>query len=192
MSVFDFFPTLETPRLILRRIEDADAADLFAVFSDAAVTEHYDLYTFEELDEAYDLVEYFEESYQQERQIRWGIARREDGRVIGTCGFVALYEHRGEIGYELGSAYWGQGYMREALQAVLKLGFETLELNRIEAMVLPQNRASAALLRKLGFTEEGTLREYDYFKEQYQDLRCFSLLRREFEPREPNRPDRSV
>lgn len=191
MSVFDFFPTLETPRLILRRIQDTDAADLFAVFNDDAVTEHYDLYTFEELDEAYDLVEYFEESYQQERQIRWGIVRREDGRMIGTCGFVALYEHRGEIGYELGSEYWRQGYMREALHAVLELGFETLELNRIEAMILPQNRASAALLHKLGFSEEGTLREYDYFKEQYQDLRCFSLLRREFEQRAPHRHPRA-
>ena len=185
MSVFDYFPVLETPRLILRRITEADAADLFAVFSDDAVTEHYDLYTFEELDEAYDLVEYFDESYQYERQIRWGIERREDGRLLGTCGFVALYEHRGEIGYELGRAYWRQGYMREALAALLAYGFMEMELNRIEAMTVPANVASAALLRSLGFTEEGILREYDYFKEEYQDLRCFSLLRREYDAASP-------
>lgn len=142
--------------------------------------EHYDLYTLHDLDEAYDLVEYFEESYHQERQIRWGIERRADGRLLGTCGFVALYEHRGEIGYELGQSYWRQGYMSEALQALLALGFNSMELNRIEALTVPENEASAALLRSLGFTEEGTLRDYDYFKEQYQDLRCFSLLRREF------------
>lgn len=180
MSIFDFLPTLETPRLRLRPITEQDAADLFAVFSDERVTEHYDLYTFEEMDEAYDLIEYFDESYQQERQIRWGIERRADGRLMGTCGFVALYEHRGEIGYELGSAYWRQGYMREALHALLELGFDELELNRIEALTLPSNIASAALLQSLGFTEEGTLREYDYFKEQYQNLRCFSMLQREF------------
>ena len=144
MSVFDYFPVLETPRLILRRITEADAADLFAVFSDDAVTEHYDLYTFEELDEAYDLVEYFDESYQHERQIRWGIERREDGRLLGTCGFVALYEHRGEIGYELGRAYWRQGYMREALAALLAYGFMEMELNRIE------DAAMAALLEHDG------------------------------------------
>ena len=185
MSVFDYFPVLETPRLILRRITEADAADLFAVFSDDAVTEHYDLYTFEELEEAYDLVEYFDESYQVERQVRWGIERREDGRLLGTCGFVALYEHRGEIGYELGRAYWRQGYMREALAALLAYAFTEMEINRIEAMTVPANAGSAALLRSLGFTEEGILREYDYFKEEYQDLRCFSLLRREYDAATP-------
>ncbi len=46
---------------------------------------------------------------------------------------------------------------------------------------MPGNVASAALLEKLGFLEEGTLREYRFFKGRYQDLRCFSLLRREFD-----------
>ncbi len=178
--IFDALPTLESERLTLRRITEDDAHDLFAIFSDDRVTEHYDLYTFQELEEAYSIIDYFDESYEVERQVRWGICRRCDGRLLGTCGFVALYEHRGEIGYELGSAFWRQGYMSEALNVLLRYGFEEMALNRVEALVMPGNRGSAALLTKLGFRNEGTLREYDYFKDAYQDLCCFSLLKREF------------
>ncbi len=60
--------------------------------------------------------------------------------------------------------YWHQGYMSEALRAMLAYGFETLELNRIEALVMPENEASAILLLRLGFSEEGVLREYAFFK----------------------------
>jgi hypothetical protein len=76
--------------------------------------------------------------------------------------------------------------MTEALTALLEFGFETLGLNRIEALVMPDNAASFALLNKLGFSEEGLLREYDYFKDEFQDLICFSLLRREFSPTAPD------
>ena len=86
---------------------------------------------------------------------------------------------KAEIGDDLGRDYWHQGYMSEALRAMLAYGFETLKLNRIEALVMPENEASATLLRRLGFSEEGVLREYAYFKGEYHDLRFFSLLRRE-------------
>lgn len=181
MDLFAEQPVLTSARLILRPVTDEDVHDLFAVFSDSRVTDHYDLYTFADLEEAYALIDYFHESYEVERQVRWGICRKDDRRLIGTCGFVALYEHRLEIGYELGSAYWRQGYMTEALTLLVRLAFDELEMNRIEALVMPGNTASARLLTRLGFQEEGTLREYDYFKDAFQDLRLFSLLRRDYD-----------
>lgn len=180
-QIFTTFPEFETERLILRQIVAEDAEAVMAIFSDAAVTEHYDLYTFTRLAEAAELIDYFAESYEAERQIRWGIVRKEDDQLIGTCGFVALHTHRGEIGYDLARTYWRQGYMTEALEVLLEIGFDDMQLHRIEALVMVDNIASAGLLRKRGFTDEGILRDYDFFKDAYHDLRFFSMLEGEFD-----------
>ena len=87
----------------------------------------------------------------------------------------------GEIGYELAKAHWRQGIMTEALFAVIEFGFQAIALNRIEAMVMLENTASFKLLQKLGFLEEGILREYGYWKGQFHDLRIFSLLKKDYQ-----------
>ncbi|MEZ4713620.1 MAG: GNAT family protein [Caldilineaceae bacterium] len=179
-AIFGAFPTLETPNLRLRELTEDDAPDLLAVFADEEVTRFYDLYAYETEGEALELIDFFAESFEVERSIRWGIARKTDDRIIGTCGYVWLRRFRGEIGYELNRAFWRQGIMKEALTAIIQFGFEQLQLNRIEALVMVENAASAALLRSLGFHEEGILREHDYFKGQFHNMRCFALLRREW------------
>jgi ribosomal-protein-alanine N-acetyltransferase len=67
---------------------------------------------------------------------------------------------------------------------MIQYGFEGLGLNRIEAFVMPENLASMNALRKLGFREEGVLREYGFWKGQFVDLKCFSLLKREYKERD--------
>ncbi len=179
-DVFAAFPELETERLILREIMPEDAPQILKIFSDEKVTKYYDLYTYSDIDEAHQLIDFFDESFELERAIRWGIARKEDNVLIGTCGFVWLRLYRGEIGYELASEYWRQGFMAEALSAVLEFGFEELGLNRIEALVMIENEASAGLLRKLGFHEEGLLRDHDFFKGEFHDMRIFALIKQDF------------
>jgi ribosomal-protein-alanine N-acetyltransferase len=67
--------------------------------------------------------------------------------------------------------------MPEALQAILRYGFDTLNLYRVEALVIPGNTQSLRVLQKLGFQEEGLRRGYGYWKNQFWDLHCFSLLK---------------
>jgi [ribosomal protein S5]-alanine N-acetyltransferase len=67
------------------------------------------------------------------------------------------------------------------MRAVIRFGFKEMALNRVEADVTPGNEASVRVLRKLGFVEEGLLRQRAYWKGRYHDLRFFSLLRNEFE-----------
>ncbi len=69
------------------------------------------------------------------------------------------------IGYELKREHWGQGYIPEALHAMIKYGFAELQLNRLEAFVIPGNERSFKVLSKLGFVEEGILREYGFWKD---------------------------
>jgi ribosomal-protein-alanine N-acetyltransferase len=132
------------------------------------------------MEEARDLIDFFDESFELERAIRWGITLKPSDTVIGTCGYVWLRQYRGEIGYDLASAYWRRGIMREALEAILEFGFADLGLNRVEALVMSENNASAGLLRSLGFHEEGLLRQHDYFKGAFHDMRLFALLESEF------------
>lgn len=179
-QLFAEFPEMETERLLLRSITPQDADAIFAIFADDEVTRYYDLYTFETIDEAAELIDYMDEAFETERQVRWGIARKQENRLLGTLGFVWLREYRAEIGYDLARAHWGEGIMQEALTALLELAFDTLELNRIEALVIPGNRRSTTLLGRLGFRREGTLREYDHFKDKFQDLEMHALLRRDW------------
>lgn len=178
--IFSSFPEIETERLILREILPEDVGQVFAIFSDPKVTQHYDLYTYTDIGQARELIEFFDESFELERAIRWGIARKDDDLLIGTCGFVWLRRYRGEIGYELSSRYWRQGFMSEALHAIIEFGYAELKLNRIEALVMAANQPSAGLLTKLGFHEEGLLRQHDHFKGQFHDMRLFAQLSSEF------------
>jgi ribosomal-protein-alanine N-acetyltransferase len=70
--------------------------------------------------------------------------------------------------------------MSEALNAVIQFGLEVIKLNRIEATVNCNNLPSISLLNKLGFTEEGILREYQLQAEKFIDLKLFSLLQKDF------------
>jgi ribosomal-protein-alanine N-acetyltransferase len=179
-SVFDEFPEIETENLILREILPDDAEAIFRIFSDDEVTRYYDLSTYTTIEQAYELIDFFDESFELERAIRWGITRKSDGLLVGTCGYVWLRTYRGEIGYELARPYWRQGIMTEAVDAIVDFGFRELGLNRIEALTMVDNAASVALLRKVGFVQEGILRQHDYFKGKFHDMRLFALLRDDY------------
>ncbi len=179
-NAFATFPEIETERLILREIMPDDAPAIYRLFSDDQVTRYYDLTTYTALSQAEELVDFFDESFELERAIRWGLERKSDGALLGTCGYVWLRQYRGEIGYELHSAHWRQGYMSEAIDAILDFGYTELELNRIEALVMVDNAASVGLLQSLGFTQEGILRQHDFFKGAFHDMRLFSLLKEEY------------
>jgi ribosomal-protein-alanine N-acetyltransferase len=173
----DDFPELETADLRLRQLVPADAEAVFQIFADGEVTRFYDLETFTTVGEAADLIARQRARFERGEGLRWGVTHKRDDRVIGTIGCI-LYKHNasGGLGYELARPYWRRGITSAALQAVISFGFDRMRLNRLQALVMPGNEASAGLLRKLGFQEEGLLREYAFFRGRFNDLRCFSLL----------------
>lgn len=180
-SIFQTFPQLETDRLILRRMQAADAQAIFRILSDEEVTQYYDEAAFTALSQANEQIEAWETGYNHRRCIRWGVALKEDGVVIGSCGFYGTHSWhmRGSIGYELARPFWRQGIMSEALKAILALGFREMDLNRIDAVVMPENTASIRLLEKLGFCNEGMLREYENWGSKgFVDLCMLSLLKK--------------
>ncbi len=181
LFAFEEIPYLETSRLVLREIVEQDAEALFRIFSNPDVMRYYDTEVFTSLTQAQQLVVRQRYRFEQKQRFRWGIALKETNELIGTCGFVN-WERRqfyAELGYELAQKYWRQGLMSEVVGAMIDFGFVHMDLHRIEAMIVPENIASAQLLRKLGFQEEGILRERGFWKHTFHDLLLFSLLRKD-------------
>lgn len=84
------------------------------------------------------------------------------------------------VGYWIGTEYADQGYMTEALDAILAFGFGDLGLHRIEAACLPHNEPSRRLLHRTGFQQEGLARQYLRINGQWEDHVLFGLLRDEY------------
>lgn len=181
------FPQLETERLILRefRLDEDDQMALFRIFSDSRVTRYYNLNTFTEPQEAWRLLHRRRGRFWQGRGIRWAITLKGKDEIIGSCGFNSLNKKKqmGELGYELARPFWQQGIMTEAVNAAVTYGFTELALCRLEAWVMPANRASANLLLKLGFQSEGVLAGKGYWDGRFHDLELFSLLAEQWERR---------
>ncbi|WP_435171439.1 GNAT family N-acetyltransferase [Paenibacillus glycanilyticus] len=174
------FPVLETDRLLLREITCEDRSDIFACFSNKQVTMYYGQEALEHMDQAQALIDFFSRSYAEKRGIRWGIERKEAKNLIGTVGFNqwSPKHRRAEVGYELLPESWRNGYASEAISAVLQFGFQELKLNRIGAVVFKENVASNHLLTKLGFQQEGILRDYMVQDGKAYDTYIYSLLNR--------------
>jgi [ribosomal protein S5]-alanine N-acetyltransferase len=173
------FPLIETERLILRKATKADAEDMLRYLSDPAVVKHMGLEPFQSVEDVYDEIGWYQSIVREGTGMRWGITFKDADRVIGSCGFLNRVpkHHRAEVGFELSKEYWGKGIAREALEAVVKFGFQYLELERIEALIEPANLPSQKLVEKTGFQREGLLRHYEYTCGKFDDLLMYSLLK---------------
>jgi len=170
--------TLRTKRLLLRPLHEADASSLFEAFSDPRVMRYWSTPPWSSLDAAHALVERDLKAMAAGDYVRLGIERLEDARLLGNCTLFKIDGQcrRAEIGYGLAYSAWGNGYMHEALLALLKFGFSELKLNRIEADIDPRNEPSARSLERLGFRKEGYLRERWIVGAEVSDSALYGLL----------------
>lgn len=180
------FPILTTPRLILTKFERLDAQRVFELFSDKKVIKYYDLEALNNTSQAINLIKSFESRYENKLGIRWAIRFKETNELIGTCGFNSwnVTMKSAVIGYDLMPEYWGEGLAREAVHCIVKAAFSgdlsCGELNRIQGDTVLGNTASESLLLKIGFKEEGIRRESGFWKNQFHDLKCFGLIRSDY------------
>jgi [ribosomal protein S5]-alanine N-acetyltransferase len=181
------FPTLETPRLLLREIVHDDAPALFAVHGDPESMKWFGVDPLPDEAAALKLVDLFAGWRTMANPgTRWGIQLKDQGTLVGTCGLFAWNRswRKCTLGYELNQNSRGHGYMQEALQACIPWGFDHMELNRIEAQVHPRNAASLRSLERLGFKQEGLLRQLGFWAGQYHDMYQYSLILSDWQPSE--------
>ena len=116
---------------------------------------------------------------QQGRPVHFAI-RNADDTLIGGCGFDGFQvgkSHRAEVGYWLAKPYWSQGIMTAVVQRLCRHGFDEFGLVKITAHVFVHNSASARVLEKCGFQQEGFLRKHFVKDGQFLDAKLFGLLR---------------
>lgn len=173
---------LHTSRLLLRPLQEPDAAALFSIHSDPVVTRYLSHPPWSLASEADRLIADDRKAMASGDHLRLGIERTKDSCLIGTCSLfnLAAESRRAEIGYVLDSAAWGRGYMGEALERLLAFAFHDLDLNRVEADIDPRNEASARILERFGFRREGLLRERWIVAGEVSDSGLYGLLRSDY------------
>ncbi|MDO8703032.1 MAG: GNAT family protein [Undibacterium sp.] len=174
---------LSTKRLLLRPLESADAQALFAVFSDTKVMRYGSAVAWDSIDKADETIARYSKALAENESLGLGIVDSQTDELIGTCSLFHLDEQsrRAEIGYGIASASWGKGYMHEALTALINYGFDALNLHRMEADTDPRNRASRRCLERLGFVNEGLLRERWIVNNEICDTSFYGLLRSDWQ-----------
>jgi RimJ/RimL family protein N-acetyltransferase len=173
---------LKTARLVLRPLAAADAPTLLAIFSDPVIMRYWSSPPWASIDEAHAMVARDQKAMATGEYLRFGVVQAGTDRLIGTCTLFSINTacRRAEVGYSLAQSAWGQGYMHEALRALLEYGFTEMQLNRVEADIDPRNTASARSLDRLGFTREGFLRERWIVNGEVSDTALYGLLQREW------------
>jgi RimJ/RimL family protein N-acetyltransferase len=169
----------------LRPLNDGDVDDIFGVFGDPDVMRYWSFPAFRERAQAEGLIEEIRQRFATRTFVQWGIARREDGVVLGTCSLFRIepVHRRAEIGFALRRGDWGRGLAGEAVATALEFAFGPLDLIRIEADVDPRNDRSIRLLERLGFQREGYLRNRYIVAGEIQDTLFLGLLRDEWSAR---------
>jgi [ribosomal protein S5]-alanine N-acetyltransferase len=173
------FPTLETERLLMRRVNSDDIEEIFILRSDPNINKYSLRPLITKKEEAYEFIQKIETALIQNEGIAWVICEKDKPhKVIGHIGIWRLIKehYRGEIGYLLHTDFQRKGIMTEALQAAVDYGLNQLQLHTIEAHVSPINFPSQKLLERSGFEREGYLRENLFAKGRFHDTILYSVI----------------
>jgi RimJ/RimL family protein N-acetyltransferase len=120
-------------------------------------------------------------------QFDLAIESLEGGELVGLAGTHSVDHRAGRFGYgiALGRDFWRRGYASEAATLLLGYMFSERRFHKCEASVWAFNEPSLGLHRKLGFTEEGTLRDHEFFAGRHHDVVLFGMTATEFAARHP-------
>jgi ribosomal-protein-alanine N-acetyltransferase len=170
-------PTITTPRLTLRPFSEQDAEALHRILGIQGILQYFPNPDPPPLERVQRLIAHQLQHWEEHNLGWWAVEPRHQPQLIGWCGLQFLPEtDETEVGYLLDKAFWGQGLATEGAQASLRYGFETLELETIIALVLPENIASRRVIEKLGMP---FVNEAHYFG---IDLYRYVLDRVDFRP----------
>jgi len=177
-ELFAALPPLRSARLQLVPLEIAHADRLFDVFSDPAVVLHtYDA-RHTSVEVTRQRIQGILERHAQLTGISWAVFLNAEERALGHCALhsISWTNRRADLGFELASSHWRRGIMTEALRRIISFSFVELRLNKLSAQVTCDNLPCQGLLAKLGFNQEGLLRQHGFWKGQAHDLKAFGLV----------------
>jgi [ribosomal protein S5]-alanine N-acetyltransferase len=163
------------------RLDDLD--DYLAVVGDDRVTSWLSFDSRDRAGAEQSLRGIVERAAQTDRpDYTFAVTRLDDDRLIGFARLGPTGVRAAHLGYAIGADHWGHGYATDAARILVKFGFGTLDLHRISAAIGPENLASVAVVKRLGFSYEGRLRHHVFTNGGWRDSLLYSLLETEFRP----------
>lgn len=168
---------LETERLRLSPLVEADAEHVFPLMDDPEVMAFWDIPEIDDPDVVAGVVRAQVEEMQEGKAVHWAMRTLADNAFIGCCDLSEInrWHKRAEVDFMLDRATWGQGYALEAMQAVIAFAASS-GLRKLTARTHLGNRRSETILETLGFQEEGLLRGHVLRDGERRDCRVFGLL----------------
>jgi ribosomal-protein-alanine N-acetyltransferase len=163
---------LETPRLLFRPFKESDTEAVHGWFSDPEVFRFYTYGPYLSLEKTAERISQYMAHLKKYGFAKNIVIEKSTGLLIGDAG-LSFAEDIGEVdvGYKFARSHWGKGYATEAAQAWVRYGFDQLGLERIVAIVHPQNVRSKRVVEKLQFSFSRYKREDGVEFEIYQRLR---------------------
>lgn len=170
--------SIETSRLILRKISQDDISDIFEITSDSTITKFLTWEPHSNIEKTKKFIESVIAKYDNANlPSQWGIVLKENSKLIGITGCTMIdFDHRkAEISSLMNNAYSSNGYMTEANSAIVDYLFQN-GYHRIQAKVEISNLASCRMLEKSGFRYEGTFYDYLFLNGSFRSYKYFSIL----------------
>lgn len=178
--------TIETEQLILRRFEYDDTKSVLKNWaSDEEVQSLYSEPVYKTEGEVKELLKKYIDCYKSETYYRWAICLNDSNECIGQIAYFMVNEqnHFAEIEYCIGRFYQGKGYATEAAKAIIGVGFNEMDLHKVQICHKALNEKSKRVIEKCGLKYEGTLRDFFYVESEnkYIDRLYYSILREEYD-----------
>jgi len=185
--IFGNFPVLECENLILNRIEKEDVQEVFAIYSNDKVFEFCGILPKHNIDTVGNMIGHFDRDYNKKSRVKWGIfSKKDSNKLVGIIEAMDFNQkvNMVTIGYFLAEEYWGKGIASEAVEALIGFLFETANINRIHAEIMPKNTASKKVLIKNGFIKEGLVRQANLWPGKgVVDLEIYGILKEDYNKR---------
>lgn len=175
---FTPFPNLETDRLLLRRVNAGDVKEILMLRSNPKTMQYIPRPLIKTDEEALEHIAMIDHKIEVNEGINWAVTLKDSPKLIGIIGHYRIKpEHyRAEIGYMLLPYYQGKGIMTEAVKAVVHYGFNDLKLHSIEAVIAPENLASAKVLENNNFVKEAHFKDYEFYEDRFLDSAIYSII----------------
>ena len=165
----------------LRLLEEADAGELYALVDQNRdyLAEWMSWAAGQTLEGTLEFIRSARRQVEKHEGLQMAVVL--DGRIAGVVGFAERKQEASSasLGYWLGKAHQGRGLMTEAVSNLVDHAFDEWGLNRVEIQAGTGNRKSRAIPERLGFQQEGVLRDYERVGDRYIDMVVYSLLARE-------------
>ncbi|MBN2826757.1 MAG: GNAT family N-acetyltransferase [Tissierellales bacterium] len=182
--LFEKYPYLESDELILKKIEHEDINAFFELCSDEVLFRYKPGSAKKNISTVDNMIDHYERDFHKKKIIFLGIYLKSKPMKLIGLGEIFDFDKNADVvtfGYTINRDYWGMGYATQYTQMLLEYLINTIEVNRVQAFVMPENEKSHKVLERCGFVKEGTIRQGHIWKDKdVVDLTLYSVLRGEY------------